>query len=85
MKKTIVFTFMVISVTACKEPKHEYSTEITNNFLKGCQVSASPSACACLLDGVQRAWSQDEFIEKEIEIGLGKIPPKFVSIIKSCR
>jgi hypothetical protein len=80
-----LFTFFVLS--GCEQKKHDYPSDVTQNFMNSCQETSGgdQKMCSCLLDKIQEEYSYEEFSAIEVKIQSGQTPGEFLDFVGKAR
>jgi hypothetical protein len=91
MKKLItifgaIFFASLIS-TSCGPKKHDYPSDVTQNFMNSCQETSGgdQKMCSCLLDKIQEKYSYEEFSAIEVKMQAGQTPQEFLDFVGKAR
>ena len=83
--KSVLVGLLVFTGVACSSDdeasdSREYATEIRESFLESCRgAGGEDSYCLCVLEGLEGEYTQEEFIEVEVEIAESGATPPFIT------
>lgn len=88
MSKFMFLVVVVFFLAGCSDSKHEYSEQLTTNFLTSCVAGGNltEAQCGCVLNGIQLELSEEEYIEMETRFSITKQPSdEFLTVITNAR
>ena len=83
--KSVLVGLLVLTGVACSSDDEasngrEYAAEIRENFLESCRgAGGEDSYCLCVLEGLEGEYTQEEFIEVEVEMAASGATPPFIT------
>jgi hypothetical protein len=73
---------LALALAGCGE---KYPPNIEMNFLDGCEMKASATACSCLLGWFEDNRSLTQFLADEDYVRTGTMPTDLATAIQYCR
>ena len=83
--KSVLVGLLVLTGVACSSDDEasndrEYAAEIRENFLESCRgAGGEDSYCLCVLEGLEGEYTQEEFIDVEVEMAESGATPPFIT------
>ena len=87
--KSLLVGLLVVTGVACSSDDEasngrEYAAEIRENFLESCRgAGGEDSYCLCVLEGLEGEYTQEEFIEVEVEMAASGATRPFITGLTS--
>lgn len=83
----IFFGTILILLSSCGPKKHDYPSDVTQNFMNSCQSTSdgNQKMCSCVLDKIQEKYTYEEFSSIEVKILAGQIPAEFLDFVGKAR
>ncbi len=79
----VVSAFALLAAACGDDDGDGFSAEIRDSYLETCETSFDTASCECAIKGIERAFSEEEFIRFAIE-ATEEPPAEFIEIPLAC-